>query len=288
MSATLTRSGHLGLSISTVTRNHSGVIGRRLSTWRRLMLLFGPSAAKKVGFALAEFAWPDKGDPDAELVARNCTQKMLCSLCDYTVLRGLRKQLSALQEDGWIVRDKDQTGPGGYREYVLRIPDWVPNDAIAEMTNPGKGMWKRALEANTERTGELKFTRYQDVNTNSRGSPVPQKSISGEPQFRNRGTSVPEQVNVSSPLKELVSSSIGDKGKGGLPLRGPPEEKTKNASNRSGQPPFAEMLEACLAANLRGSQWVDISLRIESDFGFTPSGKQITELDRQIRDRRKE
>ncbi len=252
------------------------------------MLLFGPSAAKKVGLALAEFAWPDKSDPDAQLVARNCTQKMLCDLCDYTTLRGLRKQLAVLQEDGWVVRDKDQTGPGVYREYVLRIPDWVPTDAITEMTTPSKGMWKRALEANTERSSEPEFTCSQDIATNSRGTSVPQKPSSGEPQFRNRGTSVPEQGNVSSPLKELVSSSLGDRGKGGLPLCGPPEEKTKNASNGSGQPPFAEMLAACLEANLRGSQWGSISTVIHSKFGYTPSDKQLTVMDRQIRDRRKE
>lgn len=271
-----------------MTKTDNAGIGRRLSTWRRLMLLFGPAAAKKVGLALAEFAWPNKSDPNAELVARNCTQEMLCNLCDYTVPRGLRKQLAVLENNGWISRDDDQTGPGCYRKYVLTIPDWVPKDAIAEMTTPSKGMWKRAADANTERTGESPFTCAQDVDTNTRGTSVPKKSISGGPQFRSRGTSVPEHGNCGSPLKESLSSSLGGEGKGGNSLRAPPRENTKSESNRSGQPQFDQMLAACLAANIRGSQWVDISRQIETDFDFTPSDAQLRVLDRQICDRRKE
>lgn len=256
-----------------MTSNHSGAIGRRLSTWRRLLLLFGPAPAKKVGLALAEFAWPDKNNPDAELVARNCTQEILCSLCDYTALRGLRKQLAVLQDAGWIGRKKDQTGPGVYREYVLRIPDRVPHDAIAEMMSPSRGMWRRALAAKIGSTGEPEFLCSQ---------------VSGEPEFRNRGTLVPEQGNVSSPLKGLPSSPLGQRGKGGVPMRGPPDEKTKTASNRSGQPPFAVMLDALLAADIRGSQWDEIDQFIEDKFGFTPSNNQKTVFDRQLRDRRRE
>ena len=71
-------------------------------------------------------------------------------------------------------------------------------------------------------------------------------------------------------------------------MRGPPDDKTKTASNRSGQPPFAVILDALLAADIRGSQWDEIDQFIEDKFGFTPSNNQKTVFDRQLRDRRRE
>jgi len=193
-----------------MTNTDKASIGRRLSTWRRLVLLFAPSAAKKVAVAMSEFAWPAGDDPDAVLCVRHVTQAILCELCDYKNPRGLRLQLAKLERAGWIQRDDEQTGPKRHREYVLLIPESVPDAAKEELQDPSAGMWKRVLQAKSEGTGESEFPC-------SNGSPKPkqvysdsEKSGSGELKNNIRGTEIPEQVNLNTPLKESSSSSLED------------------------------------------------------------------------------
>ena len=181
-------------------------VGKRLSTWRRLMLSFGPPSAKQVGLTLAEFAWLDQDDPDADLIVRHCTQKILCRLCDYKNPRGLQLQLTKLEDSGWVERDKVQTGRGTYREYTLLMPDSVPRDAIVELTTPSTGMWNRVLEPFTERTGESEFARCQATLTPKKPDQANSSARSGELQRTIRRTPAHDQANLSSPLYKSLRS----------------------------------------------------------------------------------
>ncbi len=54
------------------------------------------------------------------------------------------------------------------------------------------------------------------------------------------------------------------------------------------QPPFERLTQACIEAGIRGSDYHCISDVIERTFGFQPSDRQVTHLERQIIDRRRE
>ncbi len=217
-------------------------IGRRLSRWRRLVLAFGPPAAKTVALALAEFAWTDQDDDDGELVARHCSQRILCRLCDYRSARGLRVRLDALESAGWIERDQCQTGPGLLREYWLLIPESVPADAIREFDKPSAGMWGRVFDAKDAISGEMEFPcsdRANDAPDRKQGKSHARKSGSGEIPSTNRGNLAHDQGNWSSPLKESYSSLQGALRKeeggapcSGAPLAGPVAEKGKRETRR--------------------------------------------------------
>ena len=61
-----------------------------------------------------------------------------------------------------------------------------------------------------------------------------------------------------------------------------------NFPSKFKQPEFEAMVEECLAKNVRGSDYRSMSNVIYAKFGFMPNDKQLTVMDRQIRDRRKE
>ena len=222
-------------------------VGRRLSQWRRLVLVFGPASAKRVALALSEFSWAEEDDPDGALIARHCTQKILRRVCDYKSPRGLLVQLEKLEQAGWIERDDWQTGPGVIREYVLEIPDSVPKSAIEEMKNPSPGMWKRLLDGNTERTGEIQCTRSDVAESRTdqyQVNCISENAESGELERNIRCTPIPDQVNCISPLKESLSKSLevcsqkGGTTPSSVPLdddksskEGRPEEERQRLSN---------------------------------------------------------
>ena len=195
--------------------------GRRLSQWRRLVLVFAPASAKRVALALSEFAWTEDDDPNGALVAKHCTQEILRRICDYKSPRGLLLQLEKLEQAGWIERDDWQTGPGAFREYTLKTPSAIPESAICELEDPSPGMWKRLLDGDTERTRETQFTCSDPVKSSIEQYQVNSSSEnveSGELGSNNRCTPVPNQVHCISPLKESLSKSLGVYSqKGGLP-----------------------------------------------------------------------
>jgi len=208
--------------------------GRRLQTWRRALLAFGPQSAKKLGCALAEFAWPDQSDPDADLIVRHCKQKYLMRLCGYSSKQGLYKQLDLLETLRWMDgREKGfTTGRGMFREYVLTLPTSLPPDALAALEAPGPGMWKRVLEANTEGSGQLELTRLDEFMPKpDRVNSSYENSGSGELQLTIGSTPVDDRVNSSSPLEEDKSSSIKDF-KEGFTSGAPAAKKYKDTATR--------------------------------------------------------
>ena len=265
-------------------------IGRRLSAWRRLLLLFGPRSAKQVGLVLTEFAWASYADAEANLIAKNCRQKTLLRLCDYKDDRGLRAQLRILEDAGWIERDDVQTGPGTLREYALKIPKSVPQSARDELANPSPGMWKRLLQANTERTPESEDRCYSHPEPPITGNEIPlidtadenhRKTDSGSPELKrtNTGNEIPDHRNSDSPLEEVLDSSYKDQGEGQAPKR------VGNGIRPNGrQPGFAELFSACQDAGVSGSDWNAIADVIEAKFGFLPSEKQYNSLQGQLND----
>jgi hypothetical protein len=193
------------------------------------MLSFGPASGKRVALAMAEFAWSESDDPDGVLIVRHCKQEILCQLCDYKSPRGLLKQIAKLEALGWLDRDDMPTGPKMHREYYLEIPEWVPPEAIRELTTPSAGMWKRVLQPLAAITGELQDTRYQAEEAASAKYQVnsrTEKPGTGELESNNRCPAEPEQVNSSSPLKEsLRSSLVVSKSKEGHRFAGDPPGK---------------------------------------------------------------
>jgi len=210
-------------------------IGRRLSTWRRLMLSFGPLSAKRVALAMSEFAWPEGGDPDGELLVRHCTNRILCRLCDYKSPRGLLRQIAVLEDAGWLGRDDVQTGPNIHREYVLLVPASVSASAIEALTTPSRGMWDRVFQANSERTGESQDTRYSepdaavdDTETDEQVNSSTDDGESGELESTNRWPGVHEQVNSGSPLKESSTLSQGVSTSKEVSLSGNQQARSEN------------------------------------------------------------
>ncbi|MDJ0711292.1 MAG: hypothetical protein QNJ14_12915 [Woeseiaceae bacterium] len=86
---------------------------------------------------------------------------------------------------------------------------------------------------------------------------------------------VPVEIEKEKDLEEGPATSIVGREKA---------KSTRRANSK--QPAFEAMTRACVAAGVRGSDYVQIGEVIQRVFGFEPSDRQLTQLERQIINRR--
>jgi hypothetical protein len=113
---------------------------------------------------------------------------------------------------------------------------------------------------------------------------VEQKPAVAAVQLGGMGCSTPDAMSFDSG-REIVLSSRTESPQSFNPKRESARTRANGVPSRKGQPPFEEMLRACLANNVRPSHWEKIEEVIEEAFGFELSRAQLEWLQRQLIDR---
>lgn len=167
-----------------------------------------------------------------------------------------------------------------------RVPDDVQFIARKLGTQPavaGKALNTCLTHGFISRFAEdMNTFKKNDLRQKTDSLPVPLEG-EGEEEIDTEGGSMGVTANLKGNGHDPTDKTEGERRAEIATTRG-----GSNARTRAKGPPFEEMLQACLAGQIRGSDWDGMHRILNEKFQITPTVKQCQTLERQIIDRSKE